>query len=133
MRYEDGGERGIRTLDGLLTHTPLAGERLRPLGHLSEGRKFSMLAAETQGLVVALSAILGLGLEPRPDLFSMHGDVFRCINAHPNLVTFHGQNGHLDAVADEHRLSHLSRQNQHPLSPQRPAGPSSPTNYCFME
>jgi hypothetical protein len=30
-----GGERGIRTLDELSTHTPLAGERLRPLGHLS--------------------------------------------------------------------------------------------------
>ena len=30
-----GGERGIRTLDGLLAHTPLAGARLRPLGHLS--------------------------------------------------------------------------------------------------
>ena len=30
-----GGEEGIRTLDELLTHTPLAGERLRPLGHLS--------------------------------------------------------------------------------------------------
>ncbi len=33
--YEHGGEGGIRTLDGLLTHTPLAGERLQPLGHLS--------------------------------------------------------------------------------------------------
>ena len=31
----DGGEEGIRTLDTLLTYTPLAGERLRPLGHLS--------------------------------------------------------------------------------------------------
>ena len=31
----NGGERGIRTLDELLTHTPLAGERLQPLGHLS--------------------------------------------------------------------------------------------------
>ncbi|MDQ5884676.1 MAG: hypothetical protein QG556_1016 [Pseudomonadota bacterium] len=31
-----GGERGIRTLDGILSHTPLAGERLRPLGHLSK-------------------------------------------------------------------------------------------------
>ena len=30
-----GGEGGIRTLDELLTHTPLAGERLQPLGHLS--------------------------------------------------------------------------------------------------
>ncbi len=33
----DGGEEGIRTLDTLLTYTPLAGERLRPLGHLSAG------------------------------------------------------------------------------------------------
>ena len=30
-----GGEEGIRTLDAGLPHTPLAGERLRPLGHLS--------------------------------------------------------------------------------------------------
>ena len=30
-----GGERGIRTLEGLLALTPLAGVRLRPLGHLS--------------------------------------------------------------------------------------------------
>ena len=29
------GEGGIRTLDGLLTHTRLAGGRLQPLGHLS--------------------------------------------------------------------------------------------------
>ena len=31
-----GGEEGIRTLETLLTPTPLAGERLRPLGHLSK-------------------------------------------------------------------------------------------------
>ena len=31
----DGGERGIRTLDRRLSYTPLAGERLQPLGHLS--------------------------------------------------------------------------------------------------
>ena len=36
----DGGEGGIRTLDTLLTYTPLAGERLQPLGHFS---KFSLL------------------------------------------------------------------------------------------
>ena len=30
-----GGEGGIRTLDRGLAYTPLAGERLRPLGHLS--------------------------------------------------------------------------------------------------
>ena len=34
-----GGERGIRTLEGLLTLTPLAGVRLRPLGHLSASAK----------------------------------------------------------------------------------------------
>ena len=32
---ESGGERGIRTLEGLLTLTPLAGERFQPLSHLS--------------------------------------------------------------------------------------------------
>ncbi|CAI2935614.1 protein of unknown function [Aminobacter niigataensis] len=32
---EAGGEDGIRTHEKLLTSTPLAGERLRPLGHLS--------------------------------------------------------------------------------------------------
>ena len=31
-----GGERGIRTLDTLLTYTPLAGARLQPLGHFSK-------------------------------------------------------------------------------------------------
>ena len=30
-----GGDEGIRTLDILLGYTPLAGERLRPLGHVS--------------------------------------------------------------------------------------------------
>src|SRR5450755_2571893 len=41
-RYRnDGGERGIRTLEGLLTLTPLAGVRLRPLGHLSALLKIS--------------------------------------------------------------------------------------------
>ena len=30
-----GGEGGIRTLDTLLTYTPLAGARLQPLGHFS--------------------------------------------------------------------------------------------------
>ncbi len=33
-----GGEEEIRTLESLLSPTPLAGERLRPLGHLSKER-----------------------------------------------------------------------------------------------
>src|SRR5271165_3048361 len=39
-----GGEGGIRTLEGLLTLTPLAGARLRPLGHLSGQGHFSPCA-----------------------------------------------------------------------------------------
>ena len=35
-RFSNGGEGGIRTLDTLLTYTPLAGERLQPLGHFSD-------------------------------------------------------------------------------------------------
>src|SRR5690625_2197424 len=35
-RFLYGGEGGIRTLDTGLGYTPLAGERLQPLGHLSE-------------------------------------------------------------------------------------------------
>ena len=34
-RMHDGGEGGIRTLDALLTHTPLAGERFQPLSHFT--------------------------------------------------------------------------------------------------
>ena len=44
----NGGDEGIRTLDELLAHTPLAGERLRPLGHVSE-RGISQLRARGQG------------------------------------------------------------------------------------
>ena len=35
LKIKYGGERGIRTLDTLLTYTPLAGARLQPLGHFS--------------------------------------------------------------------------------------------------
>ena len=35
LKKEYGGEGGIRTLDTRLTYTPLAGERLQPLGHFS--------------------------------------------------------------------------------------------------
>jgi hypothetical protein len=35
LKQAGGGAGGIRTLDGLLTHTHFPGERLRPLGHRS--------------------------------------------------------------------------------------------------
>src|SRR5450755_3578059 len=49
-----GGEGGIRTLDGLLTHTPLAGARLRPLGHLS-GQDISPFAE--RGMIPVRSSL----------------------------------------------------------------------------
>ena len=43
IRYRrTGGEEGIGTLEALLEPTPLAGERLRPLGHLSVSRFLSV-------------------------------------------------------------------------------------------
>ena len=41
-----GGDEGIRTLDTLLRYTPLAGERLRPLGHVSAGGSIGLHAEE---------------------------------------------------------------------------------------
>jgi hypothetical protein len=35
LKYISGGERGIRTLDTLLTYTHFPGVLLKPLGHLS--------------------------------------------------------------------------------------------------
>jgi hypothetical protein len=59
-----GGERGIRTLEGLLTLTPLAGVRLRPLGHLSAARKMLQFVARllprtAQGAAIILKAVHG--------------------------------------------------------------------------
>ena len=56
-----GGEEGIRTLDTGLPHTPLAGERLRPLGHLStcgdtQGGEFFQ-AGNPMKFVVTLAGI----------------------------------------------------------------------------
>ena len=48
-RKNTGGERGIRTLEGLLTLTPLAGVRLRPLGHLSDPGKMLAVQALRRG------------------------------------------------------------------------------------
>ena len=58
-----GGDDGIRTHDALLAHTPLAGEHLRPLGHVSgtgrcrlpapsapSGRRKSAMVAGRRGL-----------------------------------------------------------------------------------
>ena len=62
-----GGEGGIRTLDGLLTHTPLAGARLRPLGHLS-GQDISPFAE--RGMIPVWSS-LGKAIEGETPLLGV--------------------------------------------------------------
>jgi hypothetical protein len=53
------GEGGIRTLDGAFwPHTPLAGERLQPLGHLSKAAPVMKLAFLTYSLLSVLSNLL---------------------------------------------------------------------------
>ena len=54
-----GGWGGIRTLDGLLTHTPLAGERLQPLGHPS------LMSGEDRPLLPPIRAFAALSKTPR--------------------------------------------------------------------
>ena len=50
-----GGEGGIRTLDGLLTHTPLAGERFQPLSHLSVfANSIDLTFSDLQDLIDAM-------------------------------------------------------------------------------
>ena len=51
-----GGESGIRTRGGLLTHTRFPGVRLKPLIHLSEAAHCSRLAGRyTFGFSIAVS------------------------------------------------------------------------------
>ena len=66
-----GGEGGIRTLDRGLAYTPLAGERLQPLGHLTSYRLSSYcLSCIGRG---APRSRVASGFRPRPcgiDLWS---------------------------------------------------------------
>src|SRR6185503_2339890 len=97
LAVKSGGERGIRTLEGLLALTPLAGVRLRPLGHLSGGRNHkdpgSLKAKNCSGgqcfawrvgfAVRRGIAIAGrtAALDPLEDLLAMDGHVLRRIDA----------------------------------------------------
>ena len=88
----DGGEGGIRTLDTLLTYTPLAGERLQPLGHFSvfccqtHYSRSSSLALPGSALLGALRLALRVAVVPPALLRSLrplgqplgHFSVFCC-------------------------------------------------------
>ena len=60
-----GGDGGIRTLDTRLTYTPLAGERLQPLGHVSADENVGFQPLMQAG-PADISPILGktLGFPP---------------------------------------------------------------------
>ncbi len=58
-----GGEGGIRTLDGL-PHTPLAGERLQPLGHLSRRGKIPRISVSGEKPAKAVYRATGCRVTP---------------------------------------------------------------------
>ena len=62
----NGGEDGIRTHDTVLPYTPLAGERLRPLGHLSAAETRSF-APHCQPLCVLVHRCVRFKPPFRPD------------------------------------------------------------------
>ena len=63
-----GGERGIRTLDTLLTYTHFPGVRLQPLGHLTvRGCTLNNWAVESNLLAILLSNMAVVVLYGRAD------------------------------------------------------------------
>ena len=69
---DSGGEGGIRTLEGLSTLTPLAGERFQPLSHLSDpvfsGANSGTTSFNAVGSGVAALAVFLLKVSPHQPL-----------------------------------------------------------------
>src|SRR5690349_19730322 len=57
-------------------------------------------------LRIALRIALLLALDALVNLFPVHGDVLRSVDADANLVSFNSKHGDRDVVADHHRLTH---------------------------
>ena len=103
----NGGEGGIRTLDTLLTYTPLAGERLQPLGHFSESvQELFLIGVSRCCLFDAIENFL-----------SVHRDFLWRLHAYPNLIPLDAQHGDGDVVSNHQGFTHSSRQNQHVSHP----------------
>ena len=89
---------GFEPSMGYKTHTPLAGERLQPLGHLSTDAKntewldyrkgLSCRESKTE-LIIAVGNFVFVALvfllNSLINLFSMHGDFFWCVDTNPVL------------------------------------------------
>ena len=121
-----GGERGIRTLEGLLTLTPLAGERFRPLSHLSNvvprARTAHGTGTENAGKAVSAAFCLfgcrgfarGLfALNPLVNFLAVHSHILGCVDPYSDLVSLNPQDGDRNVAPDHDRLTSASRQNQH--------------------
>ena len=114
--------------------TPLAGARLRPLGHLS-ARGAAMIRPR------ALAGQSGLGREPLgshallrfavirasvfrldsvEDLFTVHGDILRRVNAHAHLIALDAKYSDRDFFTDHDGFPDPSGEYQHIYTPQAP-------------
>ena len=131
MRKVIGGERGIRTLEGLLTLTPLAGVRLRPLGHLSGGRNHNdpesgwqrntqtgvsggqSLPRHASGLVRIRTIGTLAVLDAFENFFAVNSHSLRRIDADADLIAFHTENRDGHVLAYDDRFTNSSRQNEH--------------------
>ena len=134
----DGGEGGIRTLDRGLAYTPLAGARLRPLGHLSlewgahhiitrhdEKMRKWLLAKGKLSLSGGLFLFL---LDTLVDLFAVNGNLFRRVDANANLIALHTQDGNGNVIANHQGFTNTTGKNQHTTtSPENSQGPGTGT------
>src|SRR5690554_80663 len=117
-----GGEGGIRTPDTLLRCTPLAGERLRPLGHLSvTGTNHTVFFCFCKAVFilfpVSVLVRIFLVLNALVNLFTVYSNVFWCVYANTYLVAFYTQYSHRNIVPNHQGFTYTSSQNQHSISP----------------
>ncbi len=125
--YFFGGEGGIRTLEGLLTLTPLAGERFQPLSHLSDpGTRPGRATHHTDALVAEQGRLLPLAggsfgcflgfffaLDALVDFFAVNCDFSRRVDSDAHLVSLHSEDGDCHLVPDHDRFADPPGQYQH--------------------
>tara|TARA_R110000796_G_scaffold185697_1_gene302559 strand:- start:9535 stop:9885 length:351 start_codon:yes stop_codon:yes gene_type:complete len=92
LEHKNGGEGGIRTRDTLLRYTPLAGERLQPLGHLSVTRAEyylrALLNAMKNLMKLTIWFVILFLLDALVDFFTVNSHFFGCIDPNSYLITF---------------------------------------------
>ena len=125
-----------------MTHTPLAGERLQPLGHLSgyaHSKEVAMLhshelfcnlhvarpiefpsnASKRRGhkplRYFSTLSVFGLfAFDALVDLFPVDCDFLGCVNTNANLIAFDAEHRYGDIVANHEGFTYSAGKNQHP-------------------